>query len=122
MLGLGGMEWAALGVIAGLASAGTTILAFWIRFSDRISKAEAHAEAAEDAAKEAKSIALEAHDKLAVQTAAFALYREQVAREYIHREVMREVEDRLTAAIERLGDRMDRVLEVRGEHNPARRT
>jgi hypothetical protein len=30
----------------------------------------------------------------------------------IHREVMREVEDRLTAAIDRLGDRLDRFVEA----------
>jgi hypothetical protein len=36
------------------------------------------------------------------------LYREQIARDYIHREVMREVEDRLTGAIDRLGERLDR--------------
>ena len=52
-----------------------------------------------------------------IQSAAFPLYREQIAREYIHREVMREVEERLTAAIDRLGDRLDRALERSGHQH-----
>lgn len=82
-----------------------------MRFSDRISKAESSANDAAKDATEAQLSARDANDKIAIQTAAFSLYREQIAREYIHREVMREVEDRLTQAIERLGDRLDRVLE-----------
>jgi vacuolar-type H+-ATPase subunit E/Vma4 len=66
---------------------------------------------AEIISSEAKEDAKEANDKATILSASFSLYREQIAREYIHREVMREVEDRLTQAIERLGDRLDRVLE-----------
>lgn len=80
------------------------ILGFWMTFASRITMAEA-------SAKEAKEDAKEANEKATLLSASFSLYREQIAREYIHREVMREVEDRLTAAIERLGDRLDRVLE-----------
>ena len=107
------IEWAGIGALAGLAVAGTTVVTFWINFSSRISTAESDAKAARESAKDAKQIALDAHEKLAIERAAFSLYREQVAREYIHRESMREVEDRLTQAIERLGDRLDRVLETR---------
>jgi hypothetical protein len=83
------------------------ILAFWMSLSSRLTKAEVTASEAKDDAKEA-------NEKAALLSAAFALYREQIAREYIHREVMREVEDRLTQAIERLGERLDRVLERSG--------
>lgn len=100
------IEWAGVGALAGLAVACVVIVTFWINLYSRLTKAEADAEAA-------KKSAAEAHEKIALQAASFSLYREQVAREYIHREVMREVEDRLTAAIDRLGERLDRVLEAR---------
>ncbi len=100
---MGGIpQWATFGlsmVVPGLA-----ILGFWMTFASRLTSAEA-------TAKEAREDAKEANEKATILSAAFSLYREQIAREYIHREVMREVEDRLTAAIERLGDRLDRVLE-----------
>jgi hypothetical protein len=83
------------------------ILAFWMSLSSRLTKAEVTASEAKDDAKEAS-------EKTTLLSAAFAVYREQIAREYIHREVMREVEDRLTQAIERLGERLDRVLERSG--------
>jgi hypothetical protein len=80
------------------------IIGFWMTLSARLAKAEM-------VSTEAKEDAKEANDKATLLSASFSLYREQIAREYIHREVMREVEDRLTQAIERLGDRLDRVLE-----------
>jgi hypothetical protein len=98
--------WAVLGASASGILAACTVLAFWMRFENRITMAEA-------TAKQALKTALEAMVKVEATNAAFGLYREQVAREYIHREVMREVEERLTQAIERLGDRLDRVLEHR---------
>src|SRR3954454_11562460 len=79
------------------------IVGFWMTLSARLAKAEIISQEAKDDAKEA-------NDKATILSASFSLYREQIAREYIHREVMREVEDRLTQAIERLGDRLDRVL------------
>lgn len=97
------MEWAAIAAIAAVGGFGLAFATFWITFGGQISTAKADAS-------EAKESAKEANDKIGIQAAAFALYREQVAREYIHREVMREVEDRLTQAIDRLGDRLDRVL------------
>lgn len=105
------MDWTGIGALGGLCIAGITVLSFWMRFSDRITKAEAAAAAAKTASDEAQKSADEAQRKVEIQGAAFSIYREQIAREYIHREVMREVEERLTAAIERLGDRLDRVLE-----------
>jgi hypothetical protein len=86
---------------------GLGVIGFWMNLSSRLTKAETVSGDARDDAKEA-------NDKATIMSASFALYREQIAREYIHREVMREVEDRLTQAIERLGDRLDRVLERSG--------
>lgn len=91
-----------------------SILKFYGSASDRITKAETSAKSANDVAQEAKKDAHDTAEKIAILSAAFSLYREQIAREYIHREVMREVEERLTQAIERLGDRLDRVLERSG--------
>ena len=96
--------WAAIGVFGGLCLAGIGIITFWMTQASRLTKAEADSVAAAKAA-------YEANEKIILLSASFGLYREQIAREYIHREVMREVEERLTQAIERLGDRLDRVLE-----------
>jgi hypothetical protein len=94
----------AIGVFGGLCIAAVGIVTFWMNFASRLTKAEADASAAATAAHEAS-------EKIMLLSASFGLYREQIAREYIHREVMREVEERLTQAIDRLGDRLDRVLE-----------
>lgn len=99
------LEWAAVGAISAIGGFGLSFAVFWLTFGGRIGTAETKATQALDQAKEA-------NDKVGIQTAAFALYREQVAREYIHREVMREVEDRLTQAIDRLGERLDRFTEA----------
>jgi len=98
------MEWAAIAAAATVCGFGLSFATFWLTFGGRIAKSEI-------TASEAKEDAKEANEKATLLSASFSLYREQIAREYIHREVMREVEDRLTAAIERLGDRLDRVLE-----------
>ncbi len=95
-------QWATFGIA--LIVPAIAIIGFWMSISARLTKAEV---TAEDAKKDAE----EANSKATLLSASFSLYREQIAREYIHREVMREVEDRLTQAIERLGDRLDRVLE-----------
>jgi hypothetical protein len=79
----------------------------------RISRGEGKAETALAEAERARKIAHDCSEKLAASCAAIALYREQVARDYMHREVMREVEQRLTEAIDRLADRLDRLLERR---------
>lgn len=80
------------------------ILGFWMNLSSRLTKAELMAE---EAGREAK----EASERSTVLAASFGLYREHIASNYIHRDVMREVEDRLMQAIDRLADRLDRVLE-----------
>ena len=96
-----------VGLLVGGIVPAIAITTFWMTLSSRLTRAETIASEARDDAKEA-------NEKATLLSASFGLYREQIAREYIHREVMREVEDRLTAAIERLGDRLDRVLEHSG--------
>jgi Tfp pilus assembly protein PilO len=95
-------QWATF--VVALVVPAIAVIGFWMTLSARLAKAEVISSEAKDDAKEA-------NDKATLLSASFSLYREQIAREYIHREVMREVEDRLTQAIERLGDRLDRVLE-----------
>jgi len=99
------MSWPAVAALASLAGFGIAFATFWITFGSRIGRAELEAS-------EAKSKAKDADDKATLLSAAFAMYREQVARDYIHRETMREMEDRLAAAIDRLGDRLDRFVET----------
>ena len=99
-------------LLIGAIAPSIAIISFWTRFSDRITKAEEKAKAATEIAQEARVGAHECSEKLALQGAQFSLYREQVAKEYIHRESMREVEDRLTQAIDRLGTRLDRFTEA----------
>lgn len=50
-------------------------------------------------------------EQLNLHVAAFHLYREQVARDYVHRETMKEVRHEMTEAINRLGDRFDRIID-----------
>src|SRR5882672_9430471 len=104
------VTWSAMALAIG---AVISIITFWTRYSDRLTKAEARAHAAELAAKDAKDAAKEASDRLikaearahaaeqtaldakdaakeakqdvAIQTAAFGLYREKVASEYVQR-------------------------------------
>ncbi|QPF87043.1 hypothetical protein IC762_12395 [Bradyrhizobium genosp. L] len=99
------MEWPEIAALGTLGAFSIAFATFWIKFGGRVAAAESNAKSAKDDAKEA-------NDKAALLSTSFSLYREQVARDYIHREVMREVEDRLTAAIDRLGDRLDRFVEA----------
>jgi hypothetical protein len=98
-------EWPA---VAALASTGGFVISFavfWLTFGARIGKAETEASAANSEARDAL-------EKVATLGTSFSTYREQVAKDFIHRIAMREVEDRLTAAIDRLGDRLDRFIEA----------
>lgn len=99
------MEWGAVSAIAAVAGFGLSYALFWLSFGGRLSKAETESA-------DAKVDAREASEKVGLLTASFSLYREQIARDYIHREAMREVEDRLTQAIDRLGERLDRFTEA----------
>ena len=98
-------DWPQAAAIFTVIVAVLTVLGFWARFSDKITKATIAADHAENKAKEVS-------ESLRMHIAAFALYREQVARDYISREMMQEFERRLTTAIDRLGERFDKFLEV----------
>lgn len=65
----------------------------------------------QERADDAKKIAIEAHLKVATLEQSFALYRERVAMEFVSRTTLREVEDRISAAIENLGVRLDRAFD-----------
>ena len=66
-----------------------------------------------DKAAEARTIALEAHEKIALLRAEFMLYREKVAAEYVNRDLLREFEERLTKAIDRVVERIDGMADSR---------
>jgi hypothetical protein len=65
---------------------------------------------AADACKQAeiaKARAEDAHKSIAILQASISAYRETQAERLVSREILREVEERLTSSIERLGDRLD---------------
>lgn len=101
---------AVVGAACAVIGCGITVLAFWMKFENRLTHSEGAVEQAQKDADAAKKQADDAHNRVTLLAAEFGLYRENIAREYIHRDAMREIEDRLTAAIEKLGDRLDRVL------------
>lgn len=98
-------DWATLAAFATICVAGITVIGFWMRFSDRVTEAETRAQIAKDTAKDNS-------ERIANLNAAFSLYREQVARDYISREMMQEFERRLTSAIDKLGERFDKFVEA----------
>jgi len=99
------LEWPAVAAFASTGGFAVSFAVFWLTFGARIGKVETEAGAANSEARDAL-------ERVAKLGTSFSTYREQVARDYIHREMMREVEDRLAAAIDRLGDRLDRFVEA----------
>jgi hypothetical protein len=99
-----------LGVLAVIGQA-VALVVFWVRTSDT-------ADAARRAAAEAEGLARAAHDKLALHVSAHQMFREEVAKEYISRDLLRDFEERfggdirkLSSAMEMLTTRIDRALE-----------
>jgi exonuclease VII small subunit len=107
------ITWGAMATAVGSVIA---IVGFWTRYSDRLTKADAKAASAKEAAEEAKRDAKAAEVRVSLLDQAFGLYRERVALEYTSTKTLQAVEARLTDAIERLGDRFDRALEQRINH------
>jgi hypothetical protein len=99
------LQWPAVAAFGSVGGFAISFAVFWLTFGARIGKAELEANVANLEAKDAL-------EKINTLGMSFSSYREQVARDYIHREMMREVEDRLTAAIDRLGHRLDRLVET----------
>jgi len=104
------LTWGAL--VAALGSV-TALITFWVNRGRAEGEAAVKVEQAQNAARDAKQVALEAHVKMSALEASFGIYRERIAAEYVSRQTLREVEDRISGAIERLGERLDRLFEDR---------
>lgn len=79
------------------------VVVFLVRAADRSARAEI-------AAKDGEARLKQLEERIAIEAAALAHFREQVAREYVSREAMRELEERVVKAIDRVGDRLDRII------------
>jgi hypothetical protein len=92
---------ALIGVFCSVVVAACAFVTFWLRFGDRISRAQADAAAALQEAAESK-IELEQvrtlHLQLKEELTNFQL---RVAKEYVDKDMMREVESRVIAAVEK---------------------
>jgi hypothetical protein len=78
-------------------------IGFWMNLSSRIAKAEYGAGIALEDSRAAVA-------RAAILAKELADYQEKVARDYVHYEVMKDIKNTLTQAIDRLGDRLDRLL------------
>jgi hypothetical protein len=99
-----------LGILA-IAAQAVGLVVFWVRTSDKAAAADARAVLAEE-------LAREAHNKLAIHVGAHQMFREEVAKQYISREILRDFEDRISVDIRdlsksmvELASRIDRALE-----------
>lgn len=108
---MGALEWTALGVIATVVSICGGVL---VRLMDRLNQAEARAETAEKVANSA-SIAIQAnHLEIDRIKADLVDHRVAVAREYVSKDTLASLETRIVDAINRLGDRLDKMFT--GQH------
>jgi hypothetical protein len=93
--------FALIGVICSVVVAGCAFVTFWLRFGDRISRAQGDAATALQEAAETK-LELEQqralHATLKEELTSFQL---RVAKEYVDKDMMREVESRVIAAVEK---------------------
>jgi hypothetical protein len=90
-----------IGVICSTVIAACAFVTFWLRFGDRISRAQSDSAAALQDTAQSK-LELEAmralHTQLKEELTSFQL---RVAREYVDKDMMREVEARVIAAVEK---------------------
>ena len=121
-------EWPVVAAIGTLGGFGLSFATFWYTFGSRMTKAEANAEAAKEAAISAKADAAtlaavakaesdRINERLILLGTSFSLYREQVAKDYVSRDIMREMEERITSVLNGLGGRMDRLVENFGKNS-----
>lgn len=105
------------------------VFGFWLRLGQQITEAKVSAQNALQEAAEAKQAAAGNATSLAAAQAAHALFREQVAREYVDRDMIREIESRVVNAIEKaarastdaivaLAKRIDGLADRGGHHLP----
>lgn len=117
------IEPALIGAAAGLLTAGLAAAGFWMALGGRISKAETVSDTALRAAADAENAAKEAHVSIAALQAQLGMYREQTIREFVLHETLTEVEQRLEASQEKseeritammngMNKRLDRLIEV----------
>lgn len=114
-----GLTWVGIGAIAGLCTAGVTVLSFWIAFTEKIATAKAKAEAAEAMAEDAKRDAENIQTQLAAHVGTFAMFREHIAKEYIDRDALESMEKRIMNGLKEIGMRVDKVLQQ--QHRPGGR-
>lgn len=107
------MEPSHIGVIAAVVAAGLALIGFWMRLSEKVTKAEGRADAAH-------AVAASAEQEAKLNAFALAEFKEKVARDYVSHESMRQMEDRLVGAIDRLADRMDKLFEPRSPYQRTR--
>lgn len=105
--------------IVALCSAGgalVAILGFWLRFSDRITKAEGAAEASEKAADMAHALVDQAHTRITALAGEFGIYRERVALDFVGKEAVRELKAEVIEAIKDLDRKVDDLLTEERRH------
>lgn len=110
------MDVSAIVALSGAAAAGFAILGFWLRFSDRITKAGAEAEAAGKGATEAKKLSDEAHTRISALQAEFGIYRERVALDFVGKEDVRDLKAEVIGAIKELDRKVDDLLTEERRH------
>ncbi|WP_445505055.1 hypothetical protein [Microvirga sp. G4-2] len=102
-----------LSTIFMIGAAALGVIRFWIL-------AEQKALAAEKRAQEAEDKADKAHEKIAILQASVNAHQITQAERLVSREVLREVEERLAKAIEKLGSQLQDLVKefIKGNHGP----
>jgi hypothetical protein len=104
---MGALEWTALGVLVAIISAIGGVV---VRLTDRLNQAEAKAETADAQANTARiSVAANRVEIDRLETS-LVEHRVAVAREYVSKDTLASLESRIVEAINRLGDRLDRMF------------
>jgi hypothetical protein len=99
--------------VAALGAILVTIIIQSISLVVYLVKTNGKAHSAHDLAKDAMERIDESDEKIAAQMAVHSLFREQVAREYVSREVLHEILDPIRDSINGLSDRIDTALDRR---------
>lgn len=102
-----------LGGLGGIGASGFAIVKFWMRLSDRITEAEAKAEAAETAAGNANIQVSALRLEVDRVKAELVEHRVAVAKEYVSKDTLATLESRVIEAINSLGQRLDNLFKQR---------
>lgn len=108
------VTWGAVAIAIGSM---LSIIGFWTRYSDRVTKAEARAAASELAANAAATFATALQVKIEMLQRDFADYREAAALKFVSDKELAQAETRFTGLVEEIKrdirgvtERLDRVL------------